>query len=100
MLKKIFYPTLKKIIVSLLIYIIQFFVFGFPVLTFPLCEMGVACPFQLEFISFNQLVRSVDFFNKGIWFPSYIYVIELAVSYVVLSILIYIIEKNEENSNT
>ena len=99
-MRKYLYPTLSKIVLAVVIFILQFLVFGIPVLQFPFCKAGVYCSKVIVFRSFDQLSGSSEFFGRGIWFPWYIYVLQLIVSYLASCLIVYFYVKHRSSSNT
>lgn len=87
-MKDFFKPTAKKIILTPIILVVLFLVFGMPVEMFPFCELGGYCPKSISFIGVSQFFESLEFIGSGIWIPWHIYLIEIIISYIIASVIV------------
>ena len=103
--KEIFKPTFWKIILSIILLLLFTLIFGVPVSKFVLCEpcppaeSGLPCtpcPKIMEFRSILNLIKSQEFIGKGIFLAWYVYIMELILSYLASSAIIYLLKTRKK----
>jgi hypothetical protein len=94
--KEFLSPTLGKVILSLLVLIILFLIFGIPVKRFAMCKpcetaQNCVCPMYTDFIGIRDFIKSREFIGSDIKLVWYLYVAEFTVSYLISSSIIFLL---------